>query len=53
MLNAVAATCNARRSTPRSLTACPEIADALQINERTVRRDWEKARLLLAEMLVH
>ncbi len=30
-----------------------EIADALQINERTVRRDWEKARLLLADMLLH
>ncbi len=30
-----------------------EIAEALQLNERTVRRDWEKARLLLAEMLVH
>src|SRR5262249_4097660 len=28
-----------------------EIADALGINERTVRRDWEKARLLLAEAL--
>ena len=29
----------------------PEIADALGVTERTVRRDWEKARLLLAEML--
>lgn len=28
-----------------------EIADALDINERTVRRDWEKAQLLLAAML--
>lgn len=28
-----------------------EIADALGITERTVRRDWEKARLLLAEAL--
>lgn len=25
----------------------PEIADALGVSERTVRRDWEKARLLL------
>ena len=29
----------------------PEVAEALDIGERTVRRDWEKARLLLAEML--
>ena len=29
----------------------PEIADALGVTERTVRRDWEKARLLLAETL--
>lgn len=28
-----------------------EIADALGVTERTVRRDWEKARLLLAETL--
>lgn len=28
-----------------------EIARALDISERTVRRDWERARLLLAEML--
>lgn len=28
-----------------------EIADALGIAERTVRRDWDKARLLLAEAL--
>jgi RNA polymerase sigma factor (TIGR02999 family) len=28
-----------------------EIADALGITDRTVRRDWEKARLLLAEAL--
>jgi RNA polymerase sigma factor (TIGR02999 family) len=29
-----------------------EIADALGVTERTVRRDWEKARLLLAESLL-
>jgi RNA polymerase sigma factor (TIGR02999 family) len=29
----------------------PEIADALGVTERTVRRDWEKARVLLAEAL--
>jgi RNA polymerase sigma factor (TIGR02999 family) len=28
-----------------------EIAETLQITERTVRRDWEKARLILAETL--
>lgn len=28
-----------------------EIAEALDVNERTVRRDWEKARLLLADAL--
>ncbi|MEK8031251.1 ECF-type sigma factor [Ideonella sp. DXS29W] len=28
-----------------------EIAGALQLTERTVRRDWEKARLLLGAML--
>jgi RNA polymerase sigma factor (sigma-70 family) len=28
-----------------------EIAEALGITERTVRRDWEKARLLLAHAL--
>jgi RNA polymerase sigma factor (TIGR02999 family) len=28
-----------------------EIADALALTERTVRRDWEKARLLLADAL--
>jgi RNA polymerase sigma factor (TIGR02999 family) len=28
-----------------------EIAEALDITDRTVRRDWEKARLLLAEAL--
>ncbi len=28
-----------------------EVATALEISERTVRRDWEKARLLLAEAL--
>jgi RNA polymerase sigma factor (TIGR02999 family) len=28
-----------------------EIADALGVTERTVRRDWEKARLILAESL--
>jgi RNA polymerase sigma factor (TIGR02999 family) len=30
-----------------------EIADALGITDRTVRRDWEKARLLLAEALAN
>jgi RNA polymerase sigma factor (TIGR02999 family) len=30
----------------------PEIALALDISERTVRRDWEKARLLLAQVLL-
>ena len=30
----------------------PEIARALGISERTVRRDWEKARLLLSRALV-
>jgi RNA polymerase sigma factor (TIGR02999 family) len=29
----------------------PEIAEALGITERTVRRDWEKARILLAAAL--
>jgi RNA polymerase sigma factor (TIGR02999 family) len=29
----------------------PEIANALGVTERTVRRDWAKARLLLAEAL--
>jgi RNA polymerase sigma factor (TIGR02999 family) len=28
-----------------------EIAETLDVTERTVRRDWEKARLILAEML--
>ncbi len=28
-----------------------EIAEVLGVNERTVRRDWEKARLLLAQAL--
>jgi RNA polymerase sigma factor (sigma-70 family) len=28
-----------------------EIADSLELTERTVRRDWEKARLLLSAML--
>jgi DNA-directed RNA polymerase specialized sigma24 family protein len=28
-----------------------EIAEALDVTERTVRRDWEKARLLLADAL--
>ena len=28
-----------------------EIADALGVTERTVRRDWEKARLVLSQML--
>ena len=30
----------------------PEIARALGVSERTVRRDWEKARLLLSRALV-
>ncbi|MDH4064825.1 MAG: ECF-type sigma factor [Acidobacteriota bacterium] len=30
----------------------PEVADALGVTERTVRRDWQKARLLLHEALV-
>ena len=30
-----------------------EIAEALDIGVRTVRRDWEKARLLLSESLRH
>lgn len=29
----------------------PEIADALSLTERTVRRDWEKARMVLAAAL--
>jgi RNA polymerase sigma factor (TIGR02999 family) len=29
----------------------PEIAKALEVTERTVRRDWAKARVLLAEAL--
>jgi RNA polymerase sigma factor (sigma-70 family) len=29
----------------------PEIAAALGVTDRTVRRDWEKARLLLARAL--
>ena len=29
----------------------PEIAQALGVTERTVRRDWQKARLLLREAL--
>jgi RNA polymerase sigma factor (TIGR02999 family) len=28
-----------------------EVAEALELTERTVRRDWDKARLLLAAML--
>ncbi len=28
-----------------------EIAEALELTERTVRRDWDKARLLLSEIL--
>ena len=28
-----------------------EIAAALDVTDRTVRRDWEKARLLLADAL--
>jgi RNA polymerase sigma factor (TIGR02999 family) len=30
-----------------------EIGQALQVTERTVRRDWEKARLMLVSMLRH
>jgi RNA polymerase sigma factor (TIGR02999 family) len=30
----------------------PQVAESLGIAERTVRRDWEKARLLLAETLL-
>ena len=30
-----------------------EIGEALQVTTRTVRRDWEKARLLLGSLLVH
>ena len=29
----------------------PEIAAALGVTERTIRRDWQKARLLLREAL--
>jgi len=29
----------------------PEIAEALELTERTVRRDWDKARLLLGAIL--
>jgi len=29
----------------------PEIAEALGVTERTVRRDWQKARLLLAQAI--
>jgi RNA polymerase sigma factor (sigma-70 family) len=29
----------------------PEIAQALSVTERTVRRDWQKARMLLREAL--
>ncbi len=29
-----------------------EVAEALQLTERTVRRDWDKARLLLRSMLM-
>ena len=28
-----------------------EIADALELNKRTIRRDWEKARMLLTALL--
>jgi DNA-directed RNA polymerase specialized sigma24 family protein len=28
-----------------------EIAEALEVTERTVRRDWEKARLILQTLL--
>lgn len=29
----------------------PEVAEALGVTDRTVRRDWQKARLMLGEML--
>jgi RNA polymerase sigma factor (TIGR02999 family) len=29
----------------------PEVAESLGVTERTVRRDWDKARLMLSEML--
>ena len=29
----------------------PEVAAALGVTDRTVRRDWQKARLMLGEML--
>jgi DNA-directed RNA polymerase specialized sigma24 family protein len=29
----------------------PEIAQALEVGERTVRRDWARAKVLLAEAL--
>ena len=28
-----------------------EIAETLDVTERTVRRDWEKARLILAQLM--
>jgi DNA-directed RNA polymerase specialized sigma24 family protein len=28
-----------------------EVAEALNLNEKTIRRDWDKARLLLTAML--
>jgi DNA-directed RNA polymerase specialized sigma24 family protein len=28
-----------------------EVADALGLNEKTIRRDWDKARLMLLAML--
>jgi len=31
----------------------PEIAEVLGVTDRTVRRDWEKARLLLAQFLAN
>jgi RNA polymerase sigma factor (TIGR02999 family) len=31
----------------------PEVAEALGVTDRTVRRDWQKARLMLGEMLGH
>jgi RNA polymerase sigma factor (TIGR02999 family) len=31
----------------------PEVAEALGITDRTVRRDWQRARLMLNEMLEH
>ena len=39
------------RCATSAATAKQEIAEALDLTERTVRRDWDKARLLLGAML--